>query len=928
MDRRMKLGEVCTYAALAATVVALAAGPARGQTCFDLGILAGRGVGDGGPGPQAVLMSPRQVAIDGAGNVFIADALNDRIRRWDAAGGTVTTFAGEGAPQAAVEGQPATLTGLKEPSGVALFGTDVYIADTGHDVVWKVAANGVLTRVAGSGITTGSIDGDNPGKPGNDPTDDLNDGQLAASATLNTPVRLAIDAAGNVFIADLGNGRVRKVDAATHRISSVAMGLTRPSGLAIGAGNTLYVSDAGANRVFKLAGAALVPFAGTGTAGSTGDDVPAVAAQLNGPTDVAVDAGGVVFIADTQNNVIRKVTTDGHIHHVVGDGNLGFREGGAIFARFNHPGVALGIGGALIIGDADNNRVRKYDVAADATSTIVGDGNSPGDGGPATAAILNRPAGLAIGASGTYVSEHDSHRVRLIDAAGTITTVVNRDGVNASAVDGTPAVTSPLRQPTGVAVDGSGAFYVADAQDHRVFRIDASGTLHDFAGKVVAGVGVAGKGGENVPANGAALDTPLRIAIGSDGSVYITDFNNNRIRRVTTDGNISTAVGSGVAGSADGPATTAQLTQPSGLAFDGTGNMYIADFGNNLVRKVDSAGNVTRIAGVPGAPGAAGDGGPAASAMLNGPTDVVIDKSGGLLVVDQLNNKVRRIAPGGGGSIDGTGTITTILGDGRPALAVGPGPQASMLIPTDVEIDGAGRIIVADRGNQVVRVATPGNDCGGGAGGGGSGPCHTNADCNDNDACTIDTCGGDGVCRYDAVTSSQCIPHCDAEPKGCIPGGGSRRTDCLVETLVRAPLVLKRGVPQSTVRCHDGDRSCDFDNVQGQCTFRVAWCLNEVDPRFTCSASGVSRLRGTGKMADTAVGALLQLAPQAASQAGRSVRFSPAFTNPNACTRITPITVALRKHGRKPGSVTLNVKATAASPRRADTDAVKLICTP
>ncbi|HZP42502.1 MAG TPA: hypothetical protein VFD84_13480 [Candidatus Binatia bacterium] len=493
-------------------------------------------------------------------------------------------------------------------------------------------------------------------------------------------------------------------------------------------------------------------------------------------------------------------------------------------------------------------------------------------------------------------------------------------------MDGTAAAVAPLRQPTGIAVDAAGNVYIADAQDHRVYRIDAAGTLHDFAGKVAGGVGVAGKGGENVPAVGAPLDTPLRIAIGGDGAVYITDFNNHRIRRVTADGRISTAVGSGVPGAADGPAAVAQLTQPSGLAFDSAGNLYIADFGNHLIRKVDTAGNVTRIAGVPGTPGAAGDGGPAGSAMLNGPTDVVVDRDGALLIVDQLNNKVRRIAPGPNG-IDGSGTITTILGDGRPALAVGPGPQASMLIPTDIEIDPAGRLLVADRGNQLVRVATPGSDCGGGGGGGHVG-CRTNADCNDGDGCTVDTCGGDGVCRYDVVQSPECRPRCDAEPNGCIPGGGPRRTDCVAEMLVRAPLVVKRGVPKPLVRCKDGNRSCDFDNVPGRCTFRVAWCLNETDSRFSCRASGVARLRGTGKMADAAVAALLQLVPQGASQAGRSITFSPAFTTPNACTRITPVTVALRKHGRRPGSVTVRVKATAAAPRRVDSDAVRLVCMP
>jgi sugar lactone lactonase YvrE len=908
---------------IAAAILAFGGGAARAQTCVDVAVLAGRGVGDGGPGTEAVLVSPRQLAIDGGGNVFIADADNARVRRWDAASGVVTTVAGNGAPGRATEGGPAILSPLRAPSGVAVAGNVLYVADTQNDTVWTVGADGALVRLAGSGIRTGSIDGDRPGQPGNDPTDDLNDGQLAIFATLAQPVRVAIDAAGNVLIADLGNLRIRRVDAATGRIATLVGGLTRPIGIALGPGGTLFIADAGEHRILRLNGASLVPFAGNGTPGNSGDGGDATNAQLNGASDVAVDAAGVVYIGDTLNNVVRKVTTDGKIQRVVGDGNLGFREGPGVFARFNHPGVAVAANGVLVIPDTDNNRVRRYDPSADVASTIVGGPNASGDGGPAVAALLDRPTGLAVGAAGIYVSEHDSHRVRLVVASGEIATVVNQSGTSGSPVDGSIALTAPLRQPTGITLDAAGEVFVADAQDHRVLRIDAAGILHQVAGKVEGGVGVPGLGGENVPAVDAPLNTPLRLAFGPDGALYVTDFNNDRIRRIDAQGRVATAVGT-TKGSADGPATTvAQLNQPAGIAFDAAGNLYIADFGNDLVRKVDPAGNVIRIAGAPGVPGDIGEGGPAANARLNGPTDIAIARDGALLVVDQLNNRVRRIAPAADGTLGGGGTITTVVGDGRPSFADGPGPRASLLIPTDVEIDLAGNLLIADRGNHRVRLATPGTSCGVGGG-----ACRVDAECNDGDACTTDACRA-GACTNTLLGTPECRPSCDREPNGCIPGGGPRRTDCLAETLVRAPLTIRRGLPQPVVRCQDGDPNCDADTVPGRCTFRVAWCLNQNDPRMRCSASGVGRLTARGAPGDLLVPALLQIAPAGASQAGRSVRFNPPFMTANACTALSDVSVALRRNGRRLGTLRLTTTATGAGrPRRSDTDTVRLVCLP
>jgi sugar lactone lactonase YvrE len=871
------------------------------QSCLDLSTFAGRGVGDGGPASAAVLMSPRNLAMDASGNIFIADAENARVRRIDAATGVITTVAGNGAPGQPTDGDQAVLASLKEPSGVALSsGGDLFIADIGSGVntIWRVSADGLIHRFAGSGVATNSIDG-----PGGDPADDLNDGQLAVFATLNLPARVAVDGAGNVFIADFGNNLVRRVDATTGIMTTVASGLNLPVGLALGAGTDLFIANTGTNQILKgsTTGGALAPFAGNGAAALTGDEGPALAASLNGAAEIAVDASGVVFIGDTGNHVIRSVTMDGMIHRVAGSGIVGFQDGPGFLARFDHPGVALGTGQTLLVPDVDNNRIRKFDPSQPlSVSTIAGGDNSPGDGGPATAALLDRPAGLAIdGAGNVFITEHDSHRVRRVATNGTITTVVNSGGTNDSATDGTQAVTSPLRQPTGVSVDANGQLYIADAVDQRVLIVDTTGVIRTFAGTMNT-AGFAGDGG---PATSALLNTPLRTALASDGSVYIADFNNNRIRRVDSGGTINTVVGNG-----------GELNQPAGLAFDSSGNLYIADFGTNRVLKIDTTGALSVVAGS-GTAGKLGDNGPANAAQLNGPSDVALASDGALLVVDQLNNTIRRIAPGSDGSISGASVITTVLGDGRPAFADGPGTKASLLIPTDVEVRSDGALLIADRGNQRVRIATTGTDCPS------ERPCQSASDCDDADPCTVDSCGASSTCVHQPLPADQCQPACDAEPNGCVPGGGPRKSDCLAELLVKGA-----GGLRPVVRCRDNDASCDFDPTSGTCTFRIAVCLNEIDSRFACTSPGIVKLVAQGSMGQTILGSAAKMGPS--SRVGRAVRFNPPLTTASDCSELIPVSVALKKNGTRPGKRQIKMTAIGAGRPRRDPDKVKLICMP
>jgi sugar lactone lactonase YvrE len=899
----MNLGErahprICPIV-FAGTLLVASAALAQ-QPCFDVKTFAGRGDGDGGPATAALLSSPRNVALDTGGNTFVADAGNARVRRIDPTG-TITTVAGNGAPGIPNDGDNALRASLKEPSGVAVFGQDLYIADIGDGVntVWRVTPDGVIHRFAGSGIATGSIDGE-----GGDPHDDLNDGQLAVFATLNLPARVAIDGAGNVFISDFGNGRIRRVDATTGIMSTVVAGLTAPIGVALGVGTDLFVANSGMNQILKVstAGGVPTPFAGTGTVGLATDNVApvaALAAPLNGAAEVAVDASGVVYIGDTKNNVIHSVTTDGLMHRLAGTGIAGADDGPGFLASFRSPGVALGPGQSLLIPDIDNNRVRRFDPGSPSgtVSTIAGGNNLPGDGGLATAAVLDRPAGLAIDAGGNVlITEHDSHRVRRVDTAGLITTVVNKDGLNDSATDGVAAINSPLKQPTGVALDG-GNMLIADAQDHRVLMVDTSGVIRTFAGTT----NVAGFAGDGGPATSAQLNTPLRMAIASDGSVFIADFNNNRVRKVDASGTINTFVGNG-----------GELNLPSGLVFDGNGNLYVADFGSNRVLKVDASASVSLVAGS-GTAGRLGDNGPASAAQLDGPTDLAFAHDGSLLVVDQMNSVVRAIAPASDGTIGGGSTISTLLGSGTPAFADGAGTLASFLFPTGIAVDGAGDILIADRGNQRVRIATPGSDCAAQL------PCTSAADCDDNDPCTVDACGQNSLCTHTPLPADQCQPSCAAEPAGCIAGGGPRRTDCLAMILVKG---LKPGQARTTVRCRDGDSSCDFDSTKGRCTFRLAWCLDEPG----CSASGVTRLTAHGPAASTILQGVGKLA--ASRQVGGGVLFQQPFTAKSSCSELMSVTVNLRKHGRKPGKLQINTVAFGTGHRQRDPDKVRLICTP
>ncbi|MEU8925827.1 RICIN domain-containing protein [Kitasatospora sp. NPDC048545] len=336
--------------------------------------------------------------------------------------------------------------------------------------------------------------------------------------------------------------------------------------------------------------------AGTGVAGFKGDNEPAVSAQLNRPYGIAVDSAGTLYFSDYNNHRVRKVTTDGKISTVAGTGTAGFSgdNGPAVSAQLNYPrGVAVDSAGAVYITDTNNHRIRK--ITADGKiGTVAGTGTAGfgGDGGPATAAPLNLPLGVAVDGAGVlYIPEYHNNRVRKVTTDGKISTVAGT-GTAGFGGDGGPAVAAQLNHPHAVVVDSAGVLYIADADNHRIRKITADGKIG-----TVAGTGTAGFGGDGGPASSAKLNLPVGMVVDSTGTLYIADYGNHRVRKVTADGKIGTVAGTGAAGFGGdgGPAASAQLNYPIGLAVDCVDTLYIADHANNRVRKIASV----RMAGRP-----------------------------------------------------------------------------------------------------------------------------------------------------------------------------------------------------------------------------------------------------------------------------------------------------------------------------------------
>ncbi len=578
---------------------------------------------------------------------------------------------------------------LLNPTGVTVDAAgNIYVADGGDHTVRKVSAGGTVTTLAGSSGLSGNADGTGTG------------------ARFAYPFAVAVDATGNVYVTDIGNHNVRKITAGGAVTTLAGSGVSGsldgtgtaaqfsfPQGITVDGAGTVYVGDTNNSTIRKISPTGVVTtFAGvaaqTGIADGTGS-----AALFNYPFGLAVDSVGNVYVADNGNSTIRKINSGGTVTTFAGSGGLtGSGDGPSSVARFDHPSaVSVDAAGNVYVVDTSNQTVRKINTSG-TVSTLAGSptviGRADGTG---AAAQFFYAGGIAVtGAGLVYVADTGNHTLRAITAAGVVSTLAGATGLSGVA-DGAGSA-ALFAYPGGVAIDGAGNLYIADHNNHTIRKMNSAGSVTTLAG--AAGISGSADGAGGV----ARFNGPTGVAVDGSGNVYVADAGNTSIRKITSAGVVSTFAGfSGVAGSTDGTGAIARFNSPQGIAVDSAGNVYVADTNNSTVRKITPAAVVTTIAGVAGQNGSVD--GPGGSARFTGPYAVAVDSAGNVFVADFFNATIRKITA--------AGTVTTLAGlAGQAGLADGVGTTARFNQPYGVAVDGGGNVFVADTYNRAVRKIT------------------------------------------------------------------------------------------------------------------------------------------------------------------------------------------------------------------------------
>ena len=576
-------------------------------------------------------------------------------------------------------------TWLWQPEGVAIDALgDVYVADTDRHRILRIDDDGSYETVAGTGLAIAGPDGG-----------------LAVNSNIFRPEGMAFGPDGSLYFAG-ADSRVRKIGpdgilttvAGTGRRGfsgdggpAVEAQLDLPFGIAVAVDATIYIADRFNERVRKVSPEGIITtVAGDGTRGFSGDAGPAVAAQLATPQGVTLCPGGDLYIADSDNRRVRVVDDSGEINTFVGSA-FAVEEVPVRINEMRAPtAVACDGQGDLYIADEFGERVFVVRVDDLTFEVLAGTGETgfSGDGGPGDQAELYRPRALAVGGGSVFVADSNNHRIREI-SGGMIDTTAGRAHL---AGDGGPATEASLDGPEDVAVDEAGNLYIADRRNHALRHVSAGGMVSTLMGD-----GIPGFEGDGGPATEGRLFSPVSVLVDGDSRVFVSDSSNRRVR-VIDGGQVDTYAGDG--GADDGednvPAVEAGVSNPAGLAVDSDENLLIADVSGNKLRGVSPEGTISTLAGT-GTRGFAGDGGAAVAAQFSSPEWIAVAPDQSVYVSDSSNNRIRRIDP--------NGTIETVVGGGEELLADGVGAlDVRIFFPDDLTFDQEGRLIVAFASNS------------------------------------------------------------------------------------------------------------------------------------------------------------------------------------------------------------------------------------
>ena len=642
-----------------------------------------------GNGSEARFSGPHKMAVDQAGNIFIADYANHIIRKISSMG-TVTTVAGLAGRAGTSDGM-GSVARFNNPAAIAVDTSgNLYVADYGNHTIRKISPAGLVTTLAGKAGVLGSVNG------------------TGSAARLNFPIGLTLDSSTNLYVADSRNHTIRKISpaglvttlagtagsAGSADGTGVAARFNYPFGITADTSGNLYVTDLGNSTIRKIASSGAVTTL-AGSVGNTGsDNGTGTAARFNQPFDIVINTQGNFFVADTYNHTIRLVTLAGEVTTVAGmSGSSGSDDGTGDAARFNYPtGVGIDGNGNLFVADYSNSTIRRVATGGIVTTLAGTAGGTGSTNGPASVARFNYPAGVAVDQNGNvFVTDLANHTVRKVTSQGVASTLAGLAGSSGS-TNGTGSA-ARFFNPLGVALDTNGNVFVADYNNHTIRKITSDGVVTTLAGSPGE------RGSTNGVGSDARFSNPFFLTVGKDGNLFVADTWNHTIRKITPEGLVTTLAGTaGSSGSADGSGAVARFNFPKGIAVDSENNLFVVDGGNDTIRKVTPSGEVTTFAGLAGSFGSAD--GIGSKARLDRPFGLTIDGFNNVYVANYGNGTIRKITP--------ARAVTTLAGmPNTSGNENGTGNAARFSGMEGLAVDSAGNLYVADSGNHSIRKGSP-----------------------------------------------------------------------------------------------------------------------------------------------------------------------------------------------------------------------------